>query len=368
MKILSTFLLLISLRAEAQIDLQFKKGLEAVSGQIKVTPLDCDPSDPTSAAWCKNLFKSTCDVKKSTNKSEALDEHIQGKTYQNLSVLSSPSEIIKAAEKALKMADEMIYSKDFILKKDLVNTFKDTKSMLADLINKETGISKDMKSSIQKKIKKVNLMDGADYVKHLTRYAKQQNSELTKDEARMAALELFMSVCGKTGMESNAFFDGTNMVLCPGLIYSLSDFPLKDKAQALNALSFTIGHEISHSFDANEQPEIYTSMKTCFEKISKIPGVWSKNGSEISADYWGSMVLAQRLKAQNVKGADAVRTISYATEGFCKPGPAVAHDPHPPGDFRINYILARGSVMREALQCNPPSSSLKSCTTNGAVP
>lgn len=367
MKHVSAFLILVAATSAVQAD-TIRQGLNALSKPIEVG-IDC--SDPNAPAWCRDLYKAACENKKITDKKGQLATVIEERTYKKLPKSPLKQQINDAAEAAVKMADDLVYKQGKVVRKDVVDTFMESKTILYQVITSNNYISAPKKKELVKTIEAVNLRTGYEYVDELIKWGKKQDPNAPAEDVRRAAIEAYMASCGHTGLEVNAFYHNGNIVLCPGLVFSLEDYDSKGKQDILNSLSFTIGHELGHAIDNSDQPEIYGKLRGCYETITNQKDLFKGEiGDEIVGDYWGTLVLGQRMKNQKVKGADTVRTVSMAIDGFCAPleVPDRPRPPaHPTAQFRVNTTIARAPLMREALGCDAPSPEHPACWLDGML-
>lgn len=345
-----------------------RKGITALSSPINVT-VDC--SDPNAPEWCKDLYKAACEIKKTSDKKGQLSQVIEQRTYDKLPKSPMKQQVNDAAEAAIKLADDIVYKQGKVVRKDVIDTFMDTKTTLYQVITSNNFLSPSKKKELTGIIEKVKLRTGFEYVDELVKWGMKQDPSKPLEDARREAMEAYMSSCGHTGLDVNAFYHSGNIILCPGLVFSLEDYNSKGKQDILNALSFTIGHEIGHAFDYTDQPGMYGKLRSCYETITQNKELFrTEIGNEIVGDYWGTLVLAQRLKNQKVNGADTVRTVGMAIDGFCAPpeNPDRPRPPaHPESNFRVNMTIARAPMMRESLGCDAPSPENPTCWLDGIL-
>lgn len=367
MKSIVFLLLAVPFSLWGQVSPTMKKGIEALSNPNSLIGVDCD--DPNAPAWCHDLYKSTCELKKSSDKLGTLNAYISGNTYNKMPQNPQRKDLVEAGSKAVKMSDELVYQQGTVLRKDVVNTFMQAKTVMFQAITSSAYLSEGTKKRMVDNISKIKLRTGQEYVDSLVEWAVKQQPSVPKEAHKQAALEIYMSTCGATGLEVNAFYENGNMVICPGLVYSLEDYGPKGKEEVLNALSFTLGHEMGHAIDSMVLPDAYSKMKACYEQTTGKKDIFNaESGAEIAGDFWGALVLGQRLKSQRVTGANAVRAVTLATDGFCLSPKVQESSPHQENSFRVNTIIAKAPAMREVLGCSTASSDNPYCSIEGKIP
>ena len=367
MKFLIFFMLALPTFSFGQVDEVLKRGIKAVSSPDGIWIPEC--TDPNAAVWCKDLYRTVCSSQKTkTNKHQILNQKIISSTYGKLNKNASQKEIIQAAQHAVKMSDELIFSEGQLTRKDVLDTVKETKTTMTQIISSSKHIDADFKGAMNDRVNSVVLKSGQEYVDSLVDWALKWEPHVPRDTHLKAALEIYMSTCGPTGMEVNAFYEKETLVLCPGLIYSLVDFDPKSKKEIMAALSFTIGHEIGHSIDAVEGPELYYKMKACYEDVTKKKNIFSgETAGEISSDYWGTQVFKQSLKNHKIKWPIAIRVIAMATDGFCSDNTSSKQKPHLDGKVRVNLTISKDPSIRELLSCETPSPANPACGMEGKI-
>lgn len=378
MKFLLTLSLLVPAVAFAQLKSQqaspsyslfnpaFNNGIKAIGvGNLTPNAMNCD-QNPT-APWCQDLYKAVCALKKSESKLKELNGQIEAQTYMSLPPNASQKAKNDAAAKAIQMADTMAYKEGVTLLRDEVRKLMDpAKWNVINLFNGNNYPSPEKQKQMAQIVLSVKLKTGGEYVAGLMEYGRKQAPNMPVEVLREQALTMYTSTCGKNGLEVNAFYENGDLVLCPGLVYSLADY--KANAEEIKAaIIFTMSHEITHSIDYVEMPDVYDKMKSCYEKTTKNPNIFQEDmAAEITADYYGAYSLAKYLNDRNISGTQAVRIIALATDGFCS-AITSSDDHHPSGEFRVNQSIAKTPLMRKVLGCSDPSKNDPSCALKGEI-
>lgn len=332
----------------------------------------CDSDDPNAPEYCKDLYKYVCSMKKKTNKQETLDSELNGKYWNVLSRNCTHKQFNDTVKVTHQRSEESVYQITNVMRDDVRNALSDSKTALFQFISATNLINNEHKSSMIQKISNVSLLYGKEYVEKLVVQGKKQAPNMSEEELKVHANKLYMSACGMNGMEINAFFDNGNLVLCPGLLISMSDYGGK-KDEILSALRFTIGHEIGHSIDAAVYPDVYNKMQTCYQDVSKDNNIWKADmAGEITADYWGAIAMATNTQSSfrtpklNPNDPEKnARIIAYSVDGFCRP-PTESGSPHPEGAFRINQTIGKHPYIARALNCEPAKVEAPYCSLKGA--
>lgn len=336
---------------------------QAVNGVL------CKSDDP-NAPWCNNLSTFACSIKKQSNLVGALDRSILDRFTNKVTVHSSAKEFNEAYMAAITAAENETFGQGMVKRPDVVQVFMDAKTYMRQSITSNPYIPTPKQQKMANAIMTINMRTGREYIDELVGKFKNVMPNQDKDKLLKSAIESYQSSCGDHGLDINAFYVDGKFVLCPGLVYSLSDYGPKNKAEVMNALAFTIGHEMGHAIDSDEHPDVYSSMRACY--VGSNGGnqnVWTENAPEITGDYWGTIVLANRLRANSIKGADAARTVALATDGFCG-GDFSAENAQTKftGEFRVNKTLSTSPALREAMLCEGPTNQAPACMISGKVP
>ncbi len=326
----------------------------------------CKSDDP-NAPWCNDLYKHTCAYPKKSNLVGALDQSIYDRFTGKLRPDSTQVQKNDSYYAAIASTEAEVFGQSLAKRPDIVQVFMDAKTYMRQSITSNPYIPKDKQTKMANNIMSINMRTGREYIDEMIVSLRAKLPSADKEDIRKSAIELYQSSCGQHGLDVNAFYEGGKFVLCPGLVHSLSDYGPKNKSEVLNALSFTIGHEMGHSIDAAEFPEVYSNMRACYVGMTNRPDIWDEdNACEITGDYWGTLVMANRLRAQGVKGPEAARVAAFATDGWCaqEMGSAVLHS----GDFRVNKTMSTFPALREAMSCEGPTRESPACMISGKTP
>lgn len=329
----------------------------------------CKSDDP-NAPWCNNLSSYTCQVKKQSNLVGALDQSLNDRYTSKISPNSSIKEFNDTYLTAITTAENEVFGQSMAKRPDIVQVFMDAKTYMRQSITSNPYIPVARQKLMSNAIMTINMRTGREYIDELVVKLKAKLPNIDKDALTKKAIEVYQSSCGDRGMDVNAFYNDGKFVLCPGLVYSLSDYGPKNKAEVMNALSYTIGHEMGHSIDCHEFPDVYSSMRACYVGSNGgSSAMWDESGEEISGDYWGTIVLANRLRANNIKGSEAARCVALATDGFCGSDFSAENSQFAfTGEFRVNKTISASPALREAMSCEGPTNQQPACMISGRTP
>ena len=83
---------------------------------------------------------------------------------------------------------------------------------------------------------------------------------------------------------------------------------------------------------------------------------------ESTADEFATLAMVQYMKSRAMRGADALKFVSNASQLLCGTG---QDDVHPTGNFRISFLLGENPEIRGLLGCPVSYSARPGCTFNG---
>lgn len=317
----------------------------------------CEETNNTDVNACRSLSSAVCGIR---NPQTTLRElQTRTSTYPTVQFNGQTLPSLETVERI----EREVFETSLVKQVDLVQLFSEVKISMRNAINSNTDLTAEQRGQMLAKIETVQFMSGSEYVRHRER---NLNPNETAEQARLKGLRNFNDNCGN-GSEVSAYNQLDKVVLCPGLIQSLMDFSPRSKREVLNSLAFTVGHELAHSIDATQDrfPQPYERMRSCYNSLQGGTGQFETRGPEITADFWGSQVFAERLRADNVTGTEAVRALALATDDFCTFNEDSAY---PSGQARLDLTIGRDPSIRQSLGCEPPSNEAPVCTIAGSVP
>lgn len=317
----------------------------------------CEEKNNTDVNACRSLSSAVCKIKNPQSSLRELQR--RSASYPTVSFGKLTLPVLETIERI----EREVFERSLVKQDDLTELFQEVKVSMKNAINRNTDISPSKRSEMLLKIENVQFMSGSEYIRNRESHP---NPNETTEVARLKALRNYNDKCGNGSIVS-AFNQLDKVVLCPGLIQSLMDFSPRSKREVLNSLSFTIGHELAHSIDATQDrfPEPYERMKSCYNQLQGGTGQFETRGPEITADYWGSQVFAERLRADNVTGSEAIRALALATDDFCTFNEDEAY---PSGFARLDLTIGRDPSIRQSLGCELPSVEAPVCTLAGTIP
>lgn len=317
----------------------------------------CEEKNNTDVNACRSLSSAVCAIRNPQTGLNSLKKRAAGYPVVQFNQMTLPS--LEAVERV----EREVFETSLVQQNDLVQLFNEVRTTLKNAISRNTDLTAEQRGQMLTKIETVQFMSGSEYVRH--REA-NLNANETAEQARMKGLRNYSEHCGN-GSDVSAFNQLDKIVLCPGLIQSLMDFSPRNQREMLNSLAFTIGHELAHSIDATSDrfPQPYERMRSCYNQLQGGTGQFETRGPEISADYWGSQVLAERLRADNLTGTEVVRALALATDDFCT---FEENEDYPSGNARLDLTIGRDPLIRQSLGCDPPSAEAPVCTIAGTIP
>lgn len=357
-------LLAISVSVHAQDKKDLKRMLNVLENPGKILNEPCVEVVNSATPWCQDLSTASCAVRKTNDQLATVDQEL----FNRFAPPSNATDEVKVAAQmaTIAAAEAELEARSNISNADLVGLISEVRSSMMGMLN-TPAIPAATQAQMRQTLSSITFRSGIQYIEKSKQSFKAANPTMSELDLQVNAMAEWIEFCGETGMNENAFYsyEHQTMVLCPGLIQSVSEYG-KPKQEVLNGLAFTIGHEIAHSIDSNEQPRIYDKMGQCHvANAGTTTFVWGNQEGEVSADYWGARVLGARLISQGITGQDAVNNIALAMDGLCDDLADVAH---PSGVFRIDNILSRDPQLRTALSCEPPTAAKPFCSLEGAQP
>lgn len=371
MKVLLTALLF-SLPALAQIaPSDVSTVVNTLSNPADLTTIKCDP-EKKEEAWCQDLEKSICAIKKTATKQVGdYANELEAKYVTPLPASATAIDIARAHMKAIAVAETETAQRTNISAEDNTKLIADVKASMINQI-KGSGFPKQREDYMVQTVSGIVLNDAKTYVDKVIKSVTKANPRSTKDDIEQVSIESYTNACGPHGMEANAFYDAefNVFVLCPGLTQSASEYG-RSKEEILTGLTFTIGHEIGHSIDSKKYADrlavnkiAYAKMGECYQ--AETPGLsWEDQRGEIIGDYWGTRVMAERLKTEGRVGQEAFYANVMAMDTLCG---GAGDTEHPGGSFRMNNILSRDPQNRAQMECGAPTVEKPFCSLTGAQP
>lgn len=342
--------------------------IELLGSNVDLTD-NCDPK--SAPLYCGDLFAQTCSVGKMKNLAGALDTELDQKYWSKLPSTASYSVFNEMAKSSIAEAESKVNEITKLHREnDIINNaFARAKEVLKNFITSRDVLPENIRMDAHNKINSVKLRKAEEYVLDYIAHAKKQGSATSDAELRVQGYRAYQASCGRNGLKPNAFFDRGSIVICPGLFISIHDYGM-NKNNLLNAVTFTIGHELGHAIDSSVYPAAYGNMAKCYREITEANEIWSPGlADEISADYWGAVALSERLRTQPggpPSPQEVKDIIAYATDGFCS-SEDDGHE-HPPAQFRVNQTIGRHVMITELMDCPAPGPRNPFCSMRGTIP
>lgn len=335
----------------------------------------CDPR-ANAAPYCRNLYDYACQQVKSNHRRDSLERRLNTAYWDSLPQNTSYNTFSETSRNALQAAEDSVYELTHVTRDSIRLALTDAKTNLMQVISDRTGERwlsplplNPTRRAMAQKIQNMGLRYGREYVEDLVRHSKAQQPNVSESVHRANAYNQYHAQCGGNGLERNAFSTDDYIVLCPGLIISMADYR-SDKDQIIKSLAFTFGHELGHAIDASK-PEYapgYANMKQCYEQQTRNNGIWSPViAADTSADFWGTYVLAQRLKTIS-DPEERARTVALSLDGFCEETANPMH--RSAGLLRVHQMIGRNPILAETLGCAGAGRDRNApfCSMEGLVP
>lgn len=348
-----------------------------------------EPSPPPPAGssslapQCQDLFSSVCSVRRTSDQLKARSQKIYGETYATLPADASQAQRNQMADLAIRKADESYdnNSSGGLSRDDVRRLMDPARWNVISLFN---GVGTNPSPAAQRQmtttVQNIHLVSGSEYVASLVQYGRQQNPGASADTLRRNALTTYTAACGQTGMEINAFYEDGNVILCPGLAYSMRDYGAVNGVEEMKAaMMFTMSHEITHSIGFRQSPGNYANLMACYQTQSPDATVYNspQMKSELTSDYYGAFALGKYLRDNNTilnmtaPGSPGnietvIRILARSVGSYCTEVPGDTD--HPSGRFRINQVIAKTPAIMAALGCPAPTNEKPSCTLRGPAP
>jgi hypothetical protein len=330
----------------------------------------CDNNDPNAPEYCKDLYGYICAQKKKADNRGDLDKKLLDQYWRRLPRSHTHKQFNDTAYYSLAKTEEAVRKTAKIRPVDVQQAFDDSKAAILRFFSSSPLIKAEDKDELVAKVSNVKLTNREEYVQKLVSHAKKNAPHMNEEEIKTHAYKFYMSACGMNGLEVNAFYEGGSLVLCPGLMLSMSDYGRKPE-EIIAALRFTIGHEIGHAIDTDVFPHMYGKMRACYEKTTGDTNIWQSGmAAEIASDYWGALAMSytenneMRTKKLAPHEPDTnARIIALSVDGFCET--TAEDDSHPDGALRINENLRKHPYISRALNCAPASEKSPYCSLSG---
>ncbi len=342
------------------------------------TPIVDEECSADAPLQCREPVTAVCNIQKPENRIPQIDAAIKRRFFPREH--RTPQARLNAYIGAAREAENQVYSQSPVTRDDVQGLFDNLRTNLRGLIAQNPNIPQNQRQRMYDQLGAVQFyVSGPEYMASELARRRTENPTSPDNEQIENTTNGYSGFC-EQGMGINALNRGNKIHLCPGMIQSLID-RRSTREEMMNALAFTIGHELSHSIGPNNFPDLYKTMGECYGRLNNDPHYWNgrpridtpdaqsghnhnhhSRAEEIVADYWGTQLLAQRMASQGVTGESALRTIAHATDDFCNndhgPGYATGND-------RIGQTVVRNPTIREALGCGSQPART-SCSMAGA--
>ncbi len=387
MKLFLLIIFLLPLSAFARRAVTLQQGIQAISNPGSLTPeVSCEEAIANGGPippHCQNLFASVCQIQRSSNRLGDLNQSISQRTYDTLPANATQAQRNAAAEQAIRISDTEAYdnnSQQGPSRDDIRRMMDPARWNIISLFNRVGYPSPERQTQMATTVQNIRLKTGSEYVATLVQWGRQQNPSASQEALRQDALTTYTAACGRTGLEANAFFEEGEIVLCPGLAYSMRDYGDANKIEEIKAaMIFTMSHEISHSIDYLANQSNLDRLVACFQRAAPDASIFNNREklAEITSDYFGAFSLGKYLADNAVKlglpipatpsSANTVmRILARSVGSLCTDDPA--DNSHPGASYRINQVLARTPGIKSALGCPAPTVENPSCNLRGNVP
>ncbi|MES2528915.1 MAG: hypothetical protein V4598_17650 [Bdellovibrionota bacterium] len=386
MKFFIALILLLPLSALARQQTMFTAGLEALSTGNVSPEITCQQAlengDPLPL-HCRDLSSAICSLPKGPDGAAIKDREIARATYDPLPANATQAQRNRAAQDAIGMSDTQAYdnnSADGPSRDDVRRMMDPARWNVISLFNGVGYPSVDKQRQMANTVQNIRLKTGTEYVASLVQWGRQQNPSASQETLRRDAITTYTAACGRTGMEANAFFEEGEVILCPGLAYSMRDYGNNNKIEEIKAaLIFTMSHEITHSIDYLVNPTNFDKLISCYQRAAPDASIFGNRNklAELTSDYFGAFALGKYLADNALKlglppaatpasASTVLRILARSVGSYCTVDPTDTDHPNP--SYRMNQVLARAPGIKAALGCPAPTADNPSCTLRGENP
>lgn len=333
-------------------------------------------------AYCQDLFTSVCNIHTTENNLALLSGTIETNTYGLLPPNATQAQRNQAAADAISRSDVLAYdnnSQQGLSRDDVRRLMDPARWNVVSLFNGVGFPSADRQRRLASIVQNVHLKSGTEYVNSLIQWGRQQNPSASMDVLRRDAINTYTAACGRTGLEVNAFFEDGDVILCPGLAYSMRDYGSQNKIEEIKAaMIFTMSHEITHSIDYLTSQNDYSELVTCYRSYAPDASLTNTHIlAELTSDYYGAFAMGKYISENALKlglptpatpeSANTVlRILARSVGSYCQQIPGDTE--HPQGSYRLNQVLARTPSIKAALGCPAPTLENPGCSLRGPTP
>ncbi len=386
MKFFIMIILLLPASLIAREHTMFTMGLETV-GSGNVSPeVTCqqalDNGDPLPA-HCRDLSTALCSMNRERDGAGIMDREIARATYDPLPANATQAQRNRAAEQAIGLSDRDAYDNNSMAgpsRDDVRRMMDPARWNVISLFNGVGYPSVEKQRQMATTVQNIRLKTGTEYVASLVQWGRQQNPSASQENLKRDAISTYTAACGRTGMEANAFFEEGEVILCPGLAYSMRDYGDSNKIEEIKAaLIFTMSHEITHSIDYLVNPTNFDKLISCYQRAAPDASLFSNRNklAELTSDYFGAHSLGKYLAdnanslglppaATPASARTVMRILARSVGSYCTIDPS--DNDHASPSYRINQVLARAPGIKAALGCPGATAENPACTLRGENP
>lgn len=326
---------------------EFFRFLARPDGSLQA--LNCP--DTADAPHCQDLAAAVCARRRGSARTQ-----IQNNISQRLGDRS-----FETRRSAIRAAHQQVMNRAPVRWEEISQHYISTRTSLMRAVTDQPGIPENTRNQMVSKITNMKIIDSDIYFSE----GLSRNSQGNLTNTQNALMLNFVQKCGETGMNENMFIDGDSIVVCPGALFQGIDSGALSSEDYLNSLTFMIAHESSKAISSSQFPDVYRTMSTCIADVMGSPSYWQQKGDELSADYWSTRVLSQRLALTGVSNNYAVAALFQNFGRMCGQDQGMAA---PSTTDMLNLIVGRNPVMREVLGCLAPTTEKPVCGLMGKQP
>ena len=322
----------------------------SIGTALLATPQSLTAEGDVKSYTDTELVNRFCPSTRVSDKRGNLERRYNRFYWDNLPQTISASQFNDTAKKVLQSAENSVYELTRLERDAIRLSLESTRERILEEIRQQpnafadpNGNEGELSERIRQRVAKAQLRYIRELVSEETQWQAAQNNYEGHERFRMKIYERVMVRCGANGLEVDHFttprsgaFPEDSLILCPGFVISMDDVqdgPFRSEAPA--ALTFAFGTLLGAIIQDEVQSSWLTAVKEGRVDLEHARQRLSAHKHFYDPYYWGSLVLADSMKAFDTK--DRERIAIWALDGVCSKlsNPKARED----REKAISYIL-----------------------------